>query len=105
MPTDGAGDDEPATIADTPATLDTVPVPKDFVPEPSPLAWVAAGGKMPSALQTPSQSLTSAADAMRDEEIQRTRLFIVMGWVISVIAIGTVFFVDAQQTMTIVFVT
>ena len=37
-----------------------------------------------------AQSLTTAADAMRDEEVERTRLFIRMGWGISVASIGVV---------------
>ena len=46
----------------------------------------------------------TAAEAMRDEEIARTRLFIRMGWLVSVMAIGTVFVVDASRAMSIVFV-
>jgi serine/threonine-protein kinase len=53
---------------------------------------------------TPSLSLTSAADALRNEEIERTRLFIVMGWVISVVAICTVPFVAAPQVTATLFV-
>jgi serine/threonine-protein kinase len=48
-----------------------------------------------------SVSLTTAADAMRDEEVQRTRQFIALGWVVSLAAIGTVPFLDAPRTMSI----
>jgi tRNA A-37 threonylcarbamoyl transferase component Bud32 len=37
-----------------------------------------------------SMSLTTAADALRDEEVERTRMFIVIGWGISIATIGTV---------------
>jgi serine/threonine-protein kinase len=79
--------------------------PLQEVPHPARMAWVAAG-RVSAAAHTPAApiSLTTAADAMRDEEIERTRLFIAMGWVISVIATATVPFVDAPREMSIVFV-
>jgi eukaryotic-like serine/threonine-protein kinase len=83
----------------------TAPLPGDVVPEPAALAWVAAGGRPQPQPVTASLSLSSAADAMRDEEVERTRLFIVMGWLISVIAIATVFFVDAPHAISVVFIT
>src|SRR5262249_33489810 len=39
---------------------------------------------------TASLSLTTAADALRDEEVERTRKFIVGGWGISIATIATV---------------
>ena len=36
------------------------------------------------------RSQTSAADAMRDEEVERTRLFIMLGWGISLASVGAV---------------
>jgi len=112
MVVDPPVDDNTAIDHDDPTTHDdpneqsrqttgpTAPLPSDISHSPAPLALVAAGrGATPTAgmptAATPSISLTSAADAMRNEEIERTRLFIVMGWVISVIAAGTVPFVDA----------
>src|SRR6185503_19353339 len=89
-----------------PTTAVTMPLASDSPPQPAPLALVAAGRAAtptPAAL-TPSVSLTSAADALRDEEIERTRLFIVMGWVISVIAAGTVPFVEAPLANTVLFI-
>jgi eukaryotic-like serine/threonine-protein kinase len=74
-------------------------------PKPAALAWVAAGRRPVPEPVDDAAALTTAADAMRNEEIERTRLFIVMGWVISVIAAGTVLFVDAPLAMSIVFVT
>ncbi len=82
----------------------TVQLPADTPREPAALALVAAGRSATPAPITPSLSLTSAADALRDEEIERTRLFVVMGWAISVIAIGTVAFVDAPRVTTTLFV-
>jgi Protein kinase domain len=49
-------------------------------------------------------SLTTAADAMRDEEIHRTRLFIRMGWAISVASIASVPLLHAPRAMSIAFV-
>src|SRR5689334_13167201 len=72
----------------------TAPLPVDAPREPAALALVAAGRSTTPLPVTPSLSLTSAVDALRDEEIERTRLFIVLGWVLSVIAIGTVPFVE-----------
>ncbi|HEV7556316.1 MAG TPA: hypothetical protein VGO00_12700, partial [Kofleriaceae bacterium] len=51
-----------------------------------------------------SVSLTTAADAMRDEEVRRTRQFITMGWLVSIAAIITVPFLDASRGMNIAFV-
>ncbi|HEY5945256.1 MAG TPA: serine/threonine-protein kinase [Kofleriaceae bacterium] len=92
---DTAIDQEPSHELSRQTTGATLPLISDGPPAPAQLALVAAGrlGTPPSA--TPSISLTSAADALRNEEIERTRLFIIMGWAISVVAIGTVPFVDA----------
>src|SRR5438552_1433762 len=57
---------------------------------------------------TPSvaaHSLTTAADAMRDEEVERTRLFIRMGWGISVASIGVVPILPAPLATLIAMVT
>src|SRR5262249_5175358 len=48
-----------------------------------------------------SVSLSTAADAMRDEEIHRTRQFIAAGWVVSIAAIGSVPLLDAPRAMSI----
>ncbi|HEU4734820.1 MAG TPA: serine/threonine-protein kinase [Kofleriaceae bacterium] len=49
-------------------------------------------------------TLTTAADALRNEEIDRTRLFIRMGWAISVAAIGSVPLLHAPRAMSLAFV-
>jgi serine/threonine-protein kinase len=49
-------------------------------------------------------TLGTPVDALRAEEIERTRLFIRMGWLLSLVAIATVFVVDASRAMSIVFV-
>jgi len=74
---------------------------------PSPAAAAAAATASPpvdAASQPEAPAPGTAVDAMRDEEIERTRLFIRMGWLLSVVAIGTVFVVDAPRAMSILFV-
>jgi len=56
-----------------------------------------------SRLSSPT-SLTTAADALRNEEVERTRLFIRMGWAISVAAIASVPVLHAPRAMSIAFV-
>src|SRR5262245_22474858 len=75
------------------STLDTI---VDDRPPPSP----------PPAPEPPTSpgSLTTAADAMRNEEIERTRLFIRMGWAISVAAIATVPLLHAPRAMSVAFI-
>jgi eukaryotic-like serine/threonine-protein kinase len=83
----------------------TLMLASDVSHQPAELAWVAAGRPSSSATpQTRSMSLTSAADAMRNEEIERTRVFIVMGWVLSIAAIGTVPFVEAPRVTATLFI-
>jgi serine/threonine-protein kinase len=52
----------------------------------------------------PPTQLTTAADAMHNEEIERTRLFIRMGWGISVAAIASVPLLHAPRVMSLGFV-
>ena len=93
------GDDEPvdeatsederpsdATVVDEPLT--PAEPPTDLIPErphvaPEALAYAAAAPRTGSDV-----SLTTAVDALRDEEVERTRLFIRLGWAISVATIG-----------------
>jgi serine/threonine-protein kinase len=58
----------------------------------------------PAERATSHGSLTTAADAMRNEEVERTRLFIRMGWAISVATIATVPLLHAPRAMSIAFV-
>ena len=85
----------------------TAILPGDAVPVIAPLVHALVPPPAPPA---PSDTSTdgslpgTAVDAMRAEEIERTRLFIRMGWLLSIMAIGTVFVVDAPRAMSIVFV-
>ncbi len=47
--------------------------------------------------------VTTAAGALRDEEVERTRLFIRMGWLLSIAVMLTFPFVDAPPALSIVF--
>jgi serine/threonine-protein kinase len=70
---------EPATVIDKPQrapTAATIAAPMNATPT------IAGASSF--------KSLTTAADAMRDEEVERTRLFIRMGWVISLASMGVV---------------
>jgi len=82
----------------------TAQIPSDRPPEISPLARVAAGKPAAPAADESPLLYTTAADAMRDEEVERTRMFIRMGWLLSVAAMGTIPFVDAPRAMAMVFV-
>jgi eukaryotic-like serine/threonine-protein kinase len=80
----------------------TMPLPPDEVPQVASLALIAAGRAPvpPLAASTRSSlSNTTAAAAMRDEEVERTRLFIRMGWLLSVAVMATVPFVAAPLAM------
>src|SRR5215831_9003250 len=80
----------------------TALLPDGEVPPVAPLARaLAPAAPRPQAEPPPPGT---AVDAMRDEEIARTRLFIRMGWLLSVFAIGTVFVIDAPRALAIVFV-
>jgi len=70
-------------------------LPSDLVPEVSPLL------RPPQVL---GSSVISAAAALRDEEIERTRLFIRLGWLLSVVVIATMPFVDAPPALSIAFI-
>ena len=96
----------------------TVLLPDGDVPPVAPLARVLApppdaaispGASLPGSLgPSLAPSLGTAAgtaiDAMRDEEIERTRLFIRMGWLLSVVAIGSVFVIDPPRAIAVLFV-
>ncbi len=111
------GDDETAsgaTVADRPAALAgsadaTVELPasqaQPLPRAPSPASTAhASTPSLTRGTPVPSTMMTTAADAMRDEEIERTRLFIRMGWAISLVSIGTVPFLHAPQPMAIAFI-
>src|ERR1043165_4580430 len=68
--------------------------PVEYVP-PSPAA--ASPG-------TGSTSIASATDALRNEEVARSRLFILMGWGISVVALAALYFVNPPRVIAGLFV-
>src|SRR5215470_119449 len=81
----------------------TALLPDGEVPPVAPLARALAPAAPRPETEPPPPG--TAVDAMRDEEIARTRLFIRMGWLLSVFAIGTVFVIDAPRALAIAFVT
>jgi len=105
----------PATVIDKPpevpgageATVE-LPSSRDTPLPPAPTPATTGGGTPSLSLSRgtpiPGTMLTTAVDAMRDEEIERTRLFIRMGWAISVASIGTVPFLEAPRAMSIAFI-
>jgi hypothetical protein len=86
----------------------TAILPGDAVPAVAPLVHALVPPRAaPAAPADASADVLlpgTAVDALRAEEIERTRLFIRMGWLLSVMAIGTVFVVDAPRAISIVFV-
>jgi hypothetical protein len=90
----GAGDD--ATVADPPigGTIQLpLPPTEQLASQPSSFAP-----------RSSSLSLTSAVDALREEEVARTRMFIRWGWAISIGAIAIVPLLGGPQAMRITFV-
>jgi len=91
--------------------LGTLPLPEGEVPEVAALALVASGREptappMRDATVPPAATMSNTAvAAMRDEEVERTRVFIRTGWVLSVAVIGTVPFVRAPAVMSAALVT
>jgi hypothetical protein len=84
------------------------------VPASAPAAAAAGAPAATAAVPGPAQAAssrdgsvtlaTTAADALRDEEVERTRLFIRMGWAISAAAIAGVPLLHAPRAMSAVFV-
>ena len=85
-----------APIVEPPPTLTIAETPP--APMPTHTPSLSAGTPLPRTM------LTTAADAMRDEEIERTRLMIRMGWAISVVSIAIVPFLHAPRAMSIAFI-
>jgi Protein kinase domain len=82
------------------------PPPAGLTAEPAPASTSTSSGSTSASASLPEAPAPSTAvDALRDEEIARTRLFIRLGWLLSAVATGTVFVVDAPRAMSIVFVT
>jgi serine/threonine-protein kinase len=102
--------EEPAHQAALPSSEATALLPAGEVPAIAPLARTlappAAGRPAagPGTAPPPGAAPVTAIDAMRDEEIARTRLFIRMGWLLSLFGIGTVFVIDAPRALAVAFV-
>jgi tRNA A-37 threonylcarbamoyl transferase component Bud32 len=86
-----------ATVADRPGAKQAAVASPTVVDVIAPGALASIGGASPKQLTLSgpsrhgsSMSLTTAADALRDEEVERTRKFIVIGWGISIATIGSV---------------
>jgi len=97
------GAEEPPAYARTlPSNEATALLPGDEVPSVASLAnaLAATARSEPPAM---TLALGTAVDAMRAEEIDRTRLFIRMGWVVSVLAGATVPVIDAPRAIAIVY--
>jgi hypothetical protein len=99
--------EEPEPERPPPTSEVTALLPDDQVPAVAPLARALAPVPAPAPPAASRSSLPeagTAADAMREEEIDRTRRFIRMGWLLSVAAIGTVFVVDAVPVIAALFI-
>jgi len=115
-PTPRPGTESGETVADRPLSerkVGSTPAPMRVaspeLPEPdfdalarTPVPATATATRGPSTELTSTQgSLMTVAAAMHVEEVQRTRQFIALGWVISLGALGTVPFLDAPRYMNI----
>jgi serine/threonine-protein kinase len=87
-----------ATLVDPPAAA-----PAAAAADAEPTDLVGSPPAMLTALTT-APTLSTAADAMHDEEIDRTRLFIRMGWGISAAAIASVPLLHAPRAMSTAFI-
>jgi len=96
--------DPPGSERALPSGEATALLPDGLVPQVAALARVLAPDPEASEAAAPPPPAGTAIDAMRDEEIARTRLFIRMGWLLSLFAIGTVFVVDAPRALALAFV-
>ncbi len=96
-PADATGEGDPATEVDGAATVVERPTSPTLNPTPAP---TPAPTPMPV-----SVAITTAAEALENEEVQRTRVFIRLGWLASLSGLGAVPFVESTRPMVIVFVT
>ncbi len=91
-PTSAEQGSDPETAVDEGATVIDPPQPTG-IPTP----------RSPSL--APPSVVTTAAEALESEEVQRTRAFIRIGWVATLAGLGTVPFVESTRWMTTLFVT
>src|SRR2546421_3659814 len=54
--------------------------------------------------RSPSITITTAIEAMRDEEVHRTRVFIRLGWVASIVGFLSLPFIGGNEIVRIAFV-
>ena len=99
---------EPATEVD--GGHSEIPTVADLAPDTAASDVTVADGTPraePRSGHTPvasSRMITTAAEAMKDEEVQRTRVFIRIGWIASVAGIGAIPFVESTRWMVTAFV-
>jgi serine/threonine-protein kinase len=87
-----------------PTSIDEPGAATVITPEPGPDAAPPAAPPVPGSRHGSVTLATTAAEAMRNEEVERTRLFIRMGWAISGAAIAGVPLLHAPRAMSIAFV-
>jgi serine/threonine-protein kinase len=92
-PADATGEGDPATEVDGAATVVERPRTPTINPTPAPTPLPV------------SVAITTAAEALENEEVERTRVFIRLGWLASLTGLGAVPFVESTRPMVIVFVT
>lgn len=97
-PADATGGGDPATEVDGAATVVERPRTPTVNPTPAPTP-------LPPTPVPVSVAITTAAEALATEEVERTRVFIRMGWLASAAGLGAVPFVESTRPMVVVFVT
>jgi hypothetical protein len=75
------------------------PVARFETPRPGSMVRPGSEPKLPPVKTSSGVMLTTAADALRNEEIDRIRMFIRLGWVLSVCTMGTLPFLDTLPGM------
>ncbi len=81
---------EPPTEVDAQATV---------VERPQPTQAPTPVSRSEGASQLPSFTITTAAQALENEEVQRTRVFIRLGWLASLCGLGAIPVVDSPRWM------
>src|SRR3954462_2561767 len=91
-------DDANSTVVDPP--INELPTAIDR-PQPRAGDSIARSRRSVAPTPTPTSLITTAADAMRDEEVHRTRVFIRLGWVASLGGLATIPIIHAERHVTI----
>ncbi|MEO6772910.1 MAG: serine/threonine-protein kinase [Kofleriaceae bacterium] len=98
------GDDANPTVVDPP--INELPTAIDRPRPPggdSVVRRARSLAQTPAPTPTPTSVMTTAADAMRDEEVHRTRVFIRLAWVASLGGLATIPVVHGEPHVTIAF--